>query len=121
MSLAFANSSDLQIELIAPLDDVPSAASEFLQAGRSGMHHIAYWTERFDETVARALEAGWSIIQTSGGRSAYFEFPDGQQPLVELMELNDRTRWLTDSVRDAARGWNGITDSVRSLPKRPGW
>jgi hypothetical protein len=121
MSLAFANSGNLQIELIAPLDDVPSAATEFRQAGRSGLHHIAYWTDRFDDAVAQALDAGWSTIQTRGGRSAYFEFPGGQQPLVEIMELNDRTRGLTHSVRDAAQNWDGATDPVRSVPKRPGW
>ena len=121
MSLAFANSADMQVELIAPLDDVPSAPYEFLRAGRSGLHHIAYWTDRFDDVVADAVDAGWQLLQTSGGRSAYFEFPDGHQPLVEVMELNDRTRWLTDVVREAAREWDGVTEPVRSLAKRPGW
>lgn len=121
MSLGFANSGVLQVELIAPLDDVPSAPTEFLRSGRSGMHHIAYWTDDFDGALAAAVAAGWDVIQTSGGRSAYFEFAGQEQPLVELMELNDRTRWLTDTVRDAAAAWDGITDPVRTLPKRPGW
>jgi catechol 2,3-dioxygenase-like lactoylglutathione lyase family enzyme len=121
MSLAFANSGDLQIELIEPLDDMASAPLEFLQAGRTGMHHIAYWTDRYDDVMADAAAAGWQVIQTSAGRSAYFEFPGGHRPLVEIMELNDRTRWLTDSVREAAQDWDGVADPVRSVPKRPGW
>jgi hypothetical protein len=121
MSLAFANSANLQIELICPLDDVPSAAVEFLRAGRSGMHHIAYWTEQFDEVVADAAAAGWHPIQTSGGRSVYYEFAGAARPLVEVMELNERTLWLTETVRTAALTWDGMTEPVRSLPKRPGW
>ena len=121
MSLAFANSGPLQIELISPLDDVPSAAVEFLHSGGSGLHHIAYWTGRFDEVVGQAAEAGWRPVQTSGGRSVYYEFPNSPGPLVEVMELNDRMVWLTATVRDAAVAWDGMTDPVRSLPKRTGW
>lgn len=121
ISLAFANSGPLQIELISPLDDVPSAAVEFIEAGRSGMHHIAYWTDHFDELVDEAARAGWQPMQTSGGRSVYYEFPGAGLPLVEVMELNDRMLWLTDTVRTAAEAWDGVSEPVRSLPKRPGW
>jgi hypothetical protein len=121
LSLAFANSGPLQIELIEPRDDVPNLQLEFLQSGREGFHHVAYWTEDFDAALAAGIARGWSVGQTSGGRSVYFEFPGTVQPFVEVMELNERTAWLTETVSRAAAEWDGSTDPIRSLPKRPGW
>jgi hypothetical protein len=121
LSLALANSGPMQIELIEPRDDVPNLQLEFLQGGRQGFHHIAYWTEDFDAVLAAAVARGWGIAQTSGGRSAYFEFPGAVVPFVEVMELNARTTWLADTVLEAAANWDGRTQPVRHLPKRPGW
>ena len=43
VSIAFANSGDLQVELIEQEDDAPSIYREFLDAGREGFHHLAWW------------------------------------------------------------------------------
>lgn len=50
-----------------------------------------------------------------------FEFPAAVAPFVEVMELNARTTWLADTVFEAAVDWDGRTEPVRHLPKRPGW
>jgi 4-hydroxyphenylpyruvate dioxygenase-like putative hemolysin len=42
MSVALANSGDVQLELIQPRNDAPSMYKDFLDAGREGMQHIAY-------------------------------------------------------------------------------
>ena len=44
-SIAFANSGELQIELIEQEDDSPSIYREFLDAGHDGFHHLAWWVE----------------------------------------------------------------------------
>jgi len=118
VSIAFANSGDLQIELIHQEDESPSIYKEFTDGGRTGFHHIAFWSEDFDATMARAEGAGWPVVHSgSGGGMAKFAYldPGGfTSTAVEIMELNGVTRWMTELVRDAARDWDG-TDPVRSL------
>ena len=53
MSVAVANSGDIQIELIKPRNDAPSVYKEFLDSGREGMQHIAYWTTDYQFCTTR--------------------------------------------------------------------
>ena len=52
LTLALANSGDMQIELIQQQDDTPSIYTEFLRSGRQGYHQLAYWSDDFDATMA---------------------------------------------------------------------
>ena len=47
MSLAMANSGEMQVELIHQLDDTPSIFTEFLASNGPGYHQLAYWTDGF--------------------------------------------------------------------------
>ncbi len=118
VSIGFANSGELQIELIQQEDASPSIYKEFTDSGRLGFHHVAFWSEDFDATVAGAEAAGWPVVHRgSGGGIAKFAYLDTggfTSTVVEVMELNDTTRWMTTMVRDAARDWDG-RDPVRSL------
>jgi len=118
VSIAFANSGELQVELIEQEDDSPSIYREYLDAGREGFHHLAWWAEDF-EAVTRAAEgAGWPLLHAgnAGGTAqfAYYDPGGVTSTVVEVMELTDATRWLAATVRDAAAGWDG-SDPVRSL------
>lgn len=119
LSIAFANSGELQIELIQPEDGTPSIYREFLDAGREGFHHLAWWAEDFDGALARATAAGWNIAQASaadaGARFAYFEVGARDPMIVEVMELNAVTRALTDAVRSAAADWDGSGSAIRPI------
>jgi len=119
LSVAFANSGDLQIELIHQDDEVPSIYTEFLDAGRAGMHQLAWWASDFDATMATVGAEGWPVVWSGGGdggvRYAYVEPPvPGPATIVEIMELTDLTRGMATLVRDAAANWDG-SDPVRSL------
>ncbi len=118
VSMAFANSGDLQVELIEQEDDSPSIYREFLDAGREGFHHLAWWVEEFGHVAAAARAAGWDHVHGGnvGGMAefAYFEPDRATAVVVEVMELTDATRWLAETVRDAATGWDG-SDPVRPL------
>lgn len=118
VSIAFANSGELQIELIEQEDDSPSIYREFLDSGHEGFHHLAWWTEDFDGVSRAAEEAAWPVVHCgSGGGMAQFAYydPGGvTSTVVEVMELTDATRWLISSVKDAAAGWDG-SDPVRNL------
>ena len=118
VSIAFANSGELQVELIEQEDDSPSIYREFLDAGQEGFHHLAWWVEDFEGVARAAEDAGWPVVHAgdTGGMAqfAYYDPGGVTSTVVEVMELTDATRWLVATVRDAAAGWDG-TDPVRSL------
>ncbi|MEZ5171240.1 MAG: VOC family protein [Acidimicrobiia bacterium] len=118
ISLAVANSGELQLELIQVHDDSPSCFREFLDEGNEGLHHLAWWTDDFEGTLGQAEAAGWDVIQSGdlmGTRFCYFDTQTHPGTVAELMELNDMSRWLATQAREAADGWDGTTDPVRAL------
>ena len=118
LSVAFANSGDLQIELIHQDDDTPSIYQEFRASGRGDFHQLAWWAEDFEAALNSAEAAGWPVVWSGGGgdsvRYAYLEPPDGPAAIVEIMELNAMTIGMGDLVRSAAAEWDG-TDPIRSI------
>jgi hypothetical protein len=118
LSIALANSGDLQIELVQQHGDAPSIYTEFLADGREGFHQIAYWAEDFEQAVAAGRAAGWPVVweglDEGGVRYAYLEPPAGTVAIIEVMELNEITNGMAAFVRDAAAGWDG-TDPIRPL------
>src|SRR4051812_37979869 len=60
LSIALANSGELQIELIQQRDDVPTLYRDTLQRNGEVAQHVAYWTrDRFDEFSAHLLSLGY--------------------------------------------------------------
>lgn len=117
LSIAFANSGDMQLEVIAQDAGDPSIYTEFL-ATREGFNQFAYWAADFDEAVQSVKDAGWPVVWSGGSgegvRYVYLECPDGPASIIEISELNDATTGLAEFVRAAADGWDG-TDPIRSL------
>lgn len=118
VSIAFANSGDLQLELIEQENDSPSIYREFLDAGRDGFHHLAWWVEDFAAVDRAATDAGWPVVHRgdTGGMAqfAYYDQGGVTSTVIEVMELTDATRWMVGKVREAARTWDG-SDPVRNL------
>jgi len=73
---------------------------EFLQAGRSGMHHLSFRVTALDEVVERARPLGYAPIwyhrMTQDIAYAYLE-REGDPLLIELMERP----WAGGNVRRA--------------------
>ncbi|XCI61932.1 glyoxalase [Mycolicibacterium parafortuitum] len=118
LSLALANSGDMQVEVICQHDDTPSVFTEFLAARGPGFHQLAYWTEDFESTMAGLAETGWPVVWSGGEdvgtRFAYLEPPGGPAAAIEIMELTDATSGMATFLRDAAASWDG-TDPIREL------
>jgi hypothetical protein len=118
LSIAFANSGDMQFEVIAQDSGDLSIYTEFLASGREGFNQFAYWAVDFDDAVQSVKDAGWSVVWSGGEgegvRYVYLETADGPAPIIEISELNDATKGLGEFVRAAADGWDG-TDPIRSL------
>lgn len=61
IKMAFGKSGDLEIELIEITDGV-SPHTEFLEQGRSGMHHIRFPTPDLEGAIAKAQQIGYQPI-----------------------------------------------------------
>jgi hypothetical protein len=118
LSIAFANSGDMQIEVIQQENDAPSIYTEFLKTVGEGFNQFAYWADDFETTVKSVEDAGWPVVwsggEDAGVRYAYAVPPGGPAAIIEISELNEATTGLGDFVRAAADGWDG-NDPIRSL------
>jgi catechol 2,3-dioxygenase-like lactoylglutathione lyase family enzyme len=122
-SVALANSGPLQIELLQTRNDVPSMYREFLEAGHEGAQHVAYWTENFDQDLARLEEQGFTVAMRGEvgekGRFVYFEntVHPGLHPgaVIELSEVAGPKGKLFRLIRESAQDWDG-KNPVRPFP-----
>ena len=108
-SIGFANVGAMQIELIQAHGDGASIWHEARDLGRFGPHHLAYWTDDYDATMATIAEAGLALVQDGDGngsaRFAYVELATGS--LIEVMELTELSRPFMDAIRESSEGWDG--------------
>jgi hypothetical protein len=111
LSIALANSGDMQIELIEQHDDTPTMYKAFLDAGHEGLQHVSSWVEDFDGTVERLLSAGHTIGQRGalpgGIKFAYFETELHPGSVFEVSNLAGPLAYIPQAVADAARDWDG--------------
>lgn len=117
LSVGFANSGPLQIELIQPLDHEPSVFRDFLDTGREGQQHIAYWTEELDHWIDRATRAGYAIVQSgcTGAADGRFVYVDTRGPngtVLEISEVRGRKKAFFEQIARVAADWDG-TEPVR--------
>lgn len=119
VSIALANSGDLQIELIQQRNDAPSMYREFLAAGREGLQHVAYWTKDYQALYDHASSLGYAVGQEGQiggekGRFAYFDTEAHPGTVIELSDISGSKGAFFEHVRTASIGWDG-TDAVRRL------
>ena len=117
MSVALANSGDVQLELIQPRNDAPSMYKDFLDSGREGAQHIAYWSNEFQALLDRALAAGYTIGQEGSiggeqGRFAYLDTEVEQGTVIEISDISGPKGQFFQYIRDVAATWDG-SDPIR--------
>jgi Glyoxalase/Bleomycin resistance protein/Dioxygenase superfamily len=92
VSIALANSGDVQLELIQQRNDVPSLYRDFLVAGHEGMQHWSSLPLNYHEIRERALTSGWQIGQEGdtprGGPAAFTAAPFCDQRRAPRRSLN---------------------------------
>jgi hypothetical protein len=123
LSIALANSGDLQVELIQQHDDRPSPFRDFLAAGQEGFQHVSSWLSRagYDATLERQLAAGsvvaaQGVMPDSGVRFAYFDTGTGGSGMMyEIADVLEPEAYARMSmIADASKGWDG-RNPVREL------
>lgn len=119
ISLAFAQSGALQIELVQQLNDAPSLFKEARDAGKQGLHHLAFWTTEFDSDVGNYRNQGYKVVQTGGmsgpnNRNVFIERA-GEDPIaIEISEISGTKGEFFKRIARAADGWDG-SDPVRPI------
>jgi Glyoxalase/Bleomycin resistance protein/Dioxygenase superfamily len=117
MSIALANSGDLQIELIQQRNDAPSLYKEFLDAGHEGLQHMSYWTRDYQTLYDRALSLGYVVghegaIGGEQGRFAYFDTQAHPGTIVEISDISGAKGPMFARIRKACADWDGA-DPIR--------
>ena len=118
-SVALANSGPLQMELIQTRNDAPSMYRDFLKAGRTGLQHVAYWTENYDADLERLTGQGFKPVMSGEvgekGRFVYFDTEYHPGTVIELSEVAGPKGKMFDLIRNASLEWDG-RDPVRPFP-----
>ncbi|MEM7410022.1 MAG: VOC family protein [Myxococcota bacterium] len=119
VSIALAQTGALQIELIQPRNTAPSMYRDFLETGSEGLQHLAYWTERFDDDLARLDARGLDIGQSGqvggpDGRFVYYETETHPGTVIELSEISGTKGRFFAHIAEVARSWDG-GDPIRPM------
>ena len=108
LSIALANSGDLQIELIQQNNDAPSMYLDFLSNYGEGLQHMSWWSNNYQQDYDAALERGLTIGQegqVNGGRFVYFDNESDQHShcgtMIELSDISGCLLYTSPSPRDS--------------------
>jgi len=109
--VGIAYRGDMQIELIQPLNDVPSPYQSWLQQGRVGMHHLAFMVDDIDkartELNERGLETCCTLDLGDVGRYAYLRADFMGDAFIELLQVPEDVKAFWQQCREAAVNWDG--------------
>jgi catechol 2,3-dioxygenase-like lactoylglutathione lyase family enzyme len=118
-SVALANAGGVQVELIQARSDTPSMYRDFIARSKSGLQHVAYWTEDFDRDLQLLQDKGWKVGMSgevgARGRFVYFETEYHPGTVIELSEVAGPKGTVFRIIREASEGWDG-SDPVRAFP-----
>ena len=122
-TLAFAYMGDVQVEIVRPINDSPSPFLEFLESGREGLHHLAFWPEDFEGACAHVEANGFrdvcSMYMRDGTRNvAYYETPDFIGAMVELVPMTAARTAYFSRIQRLCADWDGTTRPVRRFADR---
>ena len=121
--LAFAYMGDVQIEIIQPKDDYPSIYKEFLDSGRQGYHHTAFWPTDLSAACTWLETNGFSEIASvrmpDGTLNvAYYEGPPMLGSIVEIVPLTTDRMAYFNRIHSLCRTWDGTSRPLRRFADR---
>lgn len=88
MRLALCDIGGVQWELIEPKDD-KSIYAEFLKSKGEGLHHVAFGTSNYQETVKFYQDKGLPILQGGEWQGLTYTYLDSQKDLNLIAEIYD--------------------------------
>jgi catechol 2,3-dioxygenase-like lactoylglutathione lyase family enzyme len=121
IKVAFVYTGNTCFEIITPIGEQQSTYSEFLSRNPSGgLHHIAYYSEDFDKTLAMLAREGapFTVVQdlrqpgTDWSIEIYCEPDEVDNPVnYQFLRPGLFDSWF-DAMREAAATWDG-SDPIR--------
>lgn len=119
VSIALANTGDLQIELIQQRNDAPSMYRDFLSRGREGLQHMSYWTSKYQADFERFVSLGFRIGQEGqiggpDGRFVYFDTETHPGTVIEVSDISGNKGAFFERIKLAAANWDG-TRAIRPV------
>lgn len=120
---ALAYRGDLQIQLVQSLNapDVPTPYSDWIRAGRYGVHHVAHFSDDVAADVARAREQGFERVcamkDKGGFRYFYLQSTAMPEVWIEFLESSSMLREIFASGIAEAAAWDGA-DPIRRIEYR---
>ncbi|HHM8126990.1 TPA: VOC family protein [Pseudomonas aeruginosa] len=111
ITLAFAYSGDLQIELVQQHNDAPSVFREFVQRNGYGMHHVGVLTEDLQADVRSLAGKGVTPVQHCiselGVEAIYLDSDFHPGGMLELIQATSVLKEAFSFMKDAADTWDG--------------
>ncbi|QJU58155.1 hypothetical protein HL653_10420 [Sphingomonas sp. AP4-R1] len=121
-SLAFSYVGDVQIEIVHQTNDEPSPFKDFLDSGREGLQHIAFWPADFEGACSQLEQLGFreilSMYTDDGARNVvYYEAPPHVGVMVEIVPWTASRQAYFSRIQNLTRNWDG-TRPVRRFASR---
>ncbi len=112
ITVAFSYFGETQLEIIQQLNDSPSPYRDFLAEGRSGIQHIGFWSEKYDEAYQSLISDGFkpeyrARMQGVPRETVYFKDPGCVGAMVELSLATPRKSQLFGAMADIVKRWDG--------------
>lgn len=118
LRIAFGFSGGLLIELVQPLNDVPSVFREILETKGESYHHVMLRTDFAEgrkRLEAHGYQAAFEGSMPGGERFALFDTQGGNGGFVELMDLTEATFGPMEWLHAAHLEWDGKTEPRRDF------
>jgi hypothetical protein len=111
-----ANWGEMQVEVIRPHDDTPSVYTEWLQAGRTGLHHLAMAVDDMAAARKTIEAAGLEVTQESAANNrAPFFYVQMGDIYLEILRPDEGRLAVFKAIREAHADWDG-EDAIRKAP-----
>ncbi len=109
--VAVAQHGPNQIELIQPLTNSPSAYREKFAVGQEGFHHVAIPTTDINKCLNGYRQQGFEVVNEciaeSGARFGYVDTSLAFGYMLEVVELAESFKALSQMISDGSSNWNG--------------
>ena len=118
LSLGFARSGNVQIELMQPLRG-EGIQAEFLERHGPGLHHLGTLVDDLDAAIAEARRDGFEPVmagQFAGVRLAFLDTFDALGLYIELIEDPAGMLWATKPWRDEPPHRSAPSSSEEETP-----
>lgn len=107
----FAQSGDLNIELIELVSTGPSAFREMFGAGEEGLHHVAMFSDDYEGEKACWTKAGCPVASEFttdfGAKICYIDARSMLGHYIELYPEHAVIRGMYDQTVQESRDWDG--------------